>query len=74
MCQTFWFHSSVFALEKQPKNLSFQSAFTFKISIGGYFQETRVPTSRKYVAEQGTAMPNRSKTFQTLGCTPPLLL
>ena len=74
MCQTFWFHSSVFALEKQLKNISFQSAFTFKRFIGGYFQETRAPTSRNYVAEQGTVMPNRSKTFQTLGRTLPFLL
>ena len=26
--QFFWSHSSVFALEKQPENLSFQSFFT----------------------------------------------
>ena len=25
--QTFWSHSSVFALEKQPKNLNFQRGF-----------------------------------------------
>ena len=29
------------------------------------FSETRAPTSRKYVTEQGIAMPNWSKTFQT---------
>ena len=29
------------------------------------FNETRVPTSRKYVAEQGIVMPISSKTFQT---------
>ena len=34
----FWLHSSVFVLEKQPKNLDFQSFFTFKRSFGGYFQ------------------------------------
>ena len=26
--QTFWSHSFVFALEKQPKNLNIQSVFT----------------------------------------------
>ena len=125
-CQTFWLHSSVFALEKQPQNLSFHSAFTSKRPFGGYFQwnactyfhkicswtrysdaklikniwhflvtlfrfcfrkitskykfsmflplrdtlvatfnETRAPTSRKYVAEQGIVMPNWSKRCQT---------
>ena len=29
------------------------------------FNETCAPTSRKYAAEQGIAMPNCSKTFQT---------
>ena len=29
------------------------------------FNETRAPTSRKYVAEKGIVMPNLSKTFQT---------
>ena len=29
------------------------------------FIETRAPTSRKYVAEQGIVMSNSSKTFQS---------
>ena len=29
------------------------------------FNETRAPTSRKNLAEQGIVMPNLSKTFQT---------
>ena len=29
------------------------------------FDEMREPTSRKYVAEEGIVMSNRSKTFQT---------
>ena len=36
-CQSFWTHSSIFALEKQPKNLNFQSFFTSKRSFRGYF-------------------------------------
>ena len=36
--QTFWSHSSVFSLEKQPKNLNFQSVFDSKRPFGGYFQ------------------------------------
>ena len=36
--QTFWSHSSVFALEKQPENLNFHTVFTSKRPFGGYFQ------------------------------------
>ena len=35
--QTFWSHSSVFSLEKQPKNLNFQSVFPSNRLFGGYF-------------------------------------
>ena len=63
--QTFWTHSSVFALEKQPKNLNFSSVFTYNRIIGGYFQKTHAPTSRKYVTEEGRVLPNWSKTVQT---------
>ena len=38
VCQTLWSHFSVYALEKQPKNLNFQSVFTSKIAFGGYFE------------------------------------
>ena len=34
----FWSHSSFFTLEKQPKNLDFQSLFTSKTSFGSDFQ------------------------------------
>ena len=37
-CQTFCSHSSVFRLEKQPKNLNFQNVFTSNRPFGGYFQ------------------------------------
>ena len=36
--QTFWLHLTVFDLEKQPKNLNFQSCFTYDRSFDGYFQ------------------------------------
>ena len=36
--QSFWLHSSFFALEKQPKSLSFHSFFTCKRIFGCYFQ------------------------------------
>ena len=35
---TFWWLSSVFAVEKQPKNLNFHSVFTSKRLFGGCFQ------------------------------------
>ena len=36
--QTLWSHSSVFALEQQPKNLNFQRFFTSRRPFGAYFQ------------------------------------
>ena len=36
--QTFRSHSCIFALEKQSKNLNFQSFFTSRRHFGGYFQ------------------------------------
>ena len=36
--QTFWSHSSNFALEKQPKNITFHSVFTSKRPFNGYIQ------------------------------------
>ena len=34
--QTFWLHFSVFALEKQPKNLTFPCVFTSNRHFRGY--------------------------------------
>ena len=36
-CQTFWWHSSFFALEKHPKNLNFDSSLTSKKPSGDKF-------------------------------------
>ena len=36
--QFFWLHSSVFAFERYPKTLNFQSIFVSKRTIRGYFQ------------------------------------
>ena len=63
--QSFWSHSCVFALEKYPKNLNFQSFFTLKEALVATFNKTRVPTSRKYVAEQGIIMPNLLQALQS---------
>ena len=61
--QTFWSHSSVFALEKQPKNLNFQRFLTLIDPLVATFNETRAPTSRKHISEQGILILNWSKTF-----------
>ena len=64
--QTFWSYTSVFASEKHPKNLNFRIPFTSgKDPLLATFNETRAPTSRKDLAEQGIVMPNWLKTFQT---------
>ena len=63
--QTFWLHSSVFALEKQPEKVNFQSFLPLRNPLVASFNETRAPTSRKYVVEKGLAMSNWSKTFET---------
>ena len=72
--QTFWSHSSVFLLEKQPEKLNFQSFLFLKDPLEATFNETRAPTSRKYVSEQGIVIPNWSKAFQIFGWTPPFFL
>ena len=63
--QTFWSHSFVFALEKQPINLNFQIFSISKRSLVATFYETGVPTSKNNVAEQDIEMPNWLKMFQT---------
>ena len=42
--QSFWLHSSVFALDKQPKKLDLQSFFTSQRPFGGYFQRKACTT------------------------------
>ena len=54
----FGSHSSVFALEKQPKYPNFQSFVPLRNPLVAHFIETGPPASRKYVSEQGIAMLN----------------
>ena len=61
---TFSQHSLVFAIEKVPKNLNFQSFLHLADTLVATFNETRAPVSRKPVAEKGIVMPNWSKNFQ----------
>ena len=63
--ETFRSHSSVFALEKEAKNLNFFGFFLPLIDpLLATFNETRAPAYTKYVAEQSIVMPNSTKTFQ----------
>ena len=63
--EDFWSHSSVFALEKYSKSLSFKSIFTTKKTLVATFSETRGPISKEYVASQSIMMP---KLLETLQC------
>ena len=55
--QYVWSHSSVFALEKQPKNQFFKIFLPLTDPFVATFKETSAPTSRKGVAENGRVMP-----------------
>ena len=64
--QTFWLRSSVFAFERQPKNLNYSQFFLpLRDPSVATFNETRAPTSKKELAEQGILMQNWSKTFES---------
>ena len=61
----FGSHFSVFLLGKQPKNLNFQGFSSLIDPLVTTFSETRAPSSRKYVCQQGIVMPNLWKMFRT---------
>ena len=63
--QRFWSNSSVFALQKQTKNVNLQSFLPLGDTLVATFNETRAPTFRKYVAYRCMVVPNWSKAFQT---------
>ena len=65
LLEGFWSHSSLFALEKYSKNLSFKSIFTTKKTLVATFSETRGPISKEHVASQGIMIP---KLLETLQC------
>ena len=56
--QTFWSHTSILLLEKQPEKLNFQSFLPVRNPLVASFHETRTPVSRKYVFEQRLPTPN----------------
>ena len=61
--QFFWSHSSVFALEKQSKNLNFQSFLPLRDPLLATFDETRAPPSGKYVAEKDAKLTKITSNF-----------
>ena len=63
--EDFRSHSSIFALEKYSKNLSFKSIFTTKKSLVATLSETSGPISKEYVASQGIMM---TKLLETIRC------
>ena len=71
--KNFWSHSSIFDFEKQPKNLNFQTFLPLRDPLEATFKETRAPTSRKYIAEQGIVISSLLKTFQTFRSHPSIL-
>ena len=52
--QNFWSHSSTFAIKNQPKK--FKSLLALRDSLVATFTETREPTSRKILAEEGKVL------------------
>ena len=64
--QTFWSHSSAFALEKEPKNLNFQSAFTSKKPFGGYFQWNACTYFQKKCTWTGSSDAKRIKKISNV--------
>ena len=56
--------SSVFDLENNLKLYIFRVFKTLRDSLLATFNETRAPTSRKYVAEQGIVKPIISEKLQ----------
>ena len=53
-----------FSYRRTTKKYKFSVFLPLKKTLVINFNETCLPTSRKYVPEQGTVMPNLSKTFQ----------
>ena len=58
--QTIWLHSSVFALEKYPKNATFSYFLPLKEPLVDTFNKACTLTSRKYVSKPDIIIPNLS--------------
>ena len=60
--QTFWLHSSIFALEKQLQKPNFQSFFYVLLHVS--FNEKWTPIPKKFVVEQRFPTPILWKTIE----------
>ena len=56
--QFHWSHSSLFAFEKQSKNLILRVFLTLKYPLVATFKEKCTRSSRKYVSESGKSIPD----------------
>ena len=56
--QSSWSHSTVFVLEKYPKNLNFQSFLPLEEALVATF-------NKKRVSKQGVVTPDLSETLQS---------
>ena len=72
--QVLWLHSSIFALEKESKNLDSQRFLPPEKAPVATFNEKRAPTFGKYVTEQDVLMPYLVQSLHFFDPTPPFLL
>ena len=71
--QSFWLHSSVFALENQPKNAKFLYFLPLKKRLVGSFSKACALTFRKYISKTDVIILNLSDKLNIFGCTLPFL-
>ena len=64
--QFFWSHSSIFALEKYPEYLNFNSFLPLRDALVASFNKRHAPTSRKYVDDQGMNILKSSEKHKLL--------
>ena len=56
--QNLWLHSSVFGYKKTLKSYILRVFLPLRDTLVATFNERRAPTSRIYIAEKDTVMPN----------------
>ena len=64
--QFFWSHSSIFALEKYPEYLNFNSFLPLRDALVASFNKRHAPASRKYVDDQGMNILKSSEKHKLL--------
>ena len=71
--QFLWSHSSVFDLQKPPKNLNFQVFLPLKDRFVASFNERHAPTSRKTVPVPEQEFQINQRYFNVFGHIAPFL-